>query len=126
MCACVHVYASTVFMIQGATLATSIAHCRDVNDFGGLSELVTTYVILSRVKAADGLLLMRAFCPAIFQMGELPGPSCLLKLLRSRFNKKTQDRTVYSPEEAAEEYKRRMLKHEVWKAQRRQFGPDWP
>ena len=59
MCACVHVYASTVFMIQGETLATSIAHCRDVNDFGGLSELVTTYVILSRVTAEAGLLLMQ-------------------------------------------------------------------
>ena len=40
---------STAFMIQGATLAASIADCGDVNNFGGLSDMMTTYVILSRV-----------------------------------------------------------------------------
>ena len=78
-------YASTAFMIQGATLAAGIADCGDIADYGGLSELMTTYVILSRVKSADGLLLLRAFCPNMFQMGALPGPHCLLKLLRHRF-----------------------------------------
>ena len=119
-------YASTAFMIQGATLPASIADCGDVNDFGGLSDMMTTYVILSRVKAAHGLLLMRAFSPNIFQMGELPGPSCLLKLLRSRFNKETNNKNTYNPQQAATEYKNRMLDHEVWRAERRQSGPDWP
>ena len=30
----------------------------DIADYGGLSELMTTYVILSRVKSANGLLLL--------------------------------------------------------------------
>merc|ERR1739841_472580 len=81
-------YASAAFMIQGATLPAAIADCGDVSDTGGLSELMTTYVILSRVKSADGLLLLRAFCPNMFQMGALPGPHCLLKLLRHRFGAK--------------------------------------
>ena len=67
-------YASTAFMIQGATLRAAIADCGDVTDAGGLSELMTTYVILSRVKSANGLLLLRAFCANLFQMGALPGP----------------------------------------------------
>ena len=46
-------YASTAFMIQGATLQAAIADCGDVVDIGGLSELMTTYVILSRVKSAN-------------------------------------------------------------------------
>ena len=54
-------------------------------DCGGLSELMTIYVIFSRVKSADGLLLLRAFCEQMFQMGALPGPYCLLKLLRHKF-----------------------------------------
>ena len=70
-------YASTAFMIQGATLAAAIADCGHVPDAGGLSELMTNYVILSRVKSANGLLLLRAFCADLFQMGALPGP-CLL------------------------------------------------
>lgn len=62
-------YAFTAFMIQGATLQAAIAVCGDVADAGGLWELMTTYVILSRVKSADGLLPLRAFCPNLFQMG---------------------------------------------------------
>ena len=83
-------YASTAFMIQGATLAAGIADCGDVVDFGGLSELMTVYVILSRVKSADGLLILRAFCENLFQMGDLPGSHCLLKMLR-------HEKQVYQP-----------------------------
>ena len=45
-------FASTAFMIQGETLEACIADCGDVLDRVGLSELMTTYVILSRVKRA--------------------------------------------------------------------------
>ena len=48
-------FASTAFMIQGATLPAAIADCGDVSAAGGLPELMTTYVILSRVKSANGL-----------------------------------------------------------------------
>ena len=47
-------YASTAFMMQGATLKACLADCGDVLDLPGLSELMTTYVILSRVTTADG------------------------------------------------------------------------
>ena len=47
---------------------------------------MTTYVILSRVKSAKGLLLLRAFCANLCQMSILPGPYCLLKGLRHRFS----------------------------------------
>ncbi len=42
-------YASTAFMIQGATLPAAIADCGDVADSGGLSEFMTLCVTLSRV-----------------------------------------------------------------------------
>ena len=54
-------YASTAFMMQGCSLEAAIAECGDEFQAGGLSEMMTTYVILSRVKKADGLLLQRAF-----------------------------------------------------------------
>ena len=47
-------YASTAFMMQGATLKACLADCGDVLDLPGLSELMTTYVILSRATTADG------------------------------------------------------------------------
>ena len=91
-------YASTAFMIQGATLQAAIADCGDVVDAGGLSELMTTYVIMSRVKSANGLLLLRAFCATLFQQGALPGPYTLLKFLRHRFASPAAE--SYSPPEA--------------------------
>ena len=115
-------YASTAFMIQGATLRAAIADCGDVSDVGGLSELMTTYVILSRVKSANGLLLLRAFCANLFQMGALPGPYCLLKLLRRRFAGSAQDAN-YSPADAIEEYKMMMAEYEGRRAQQKQHGP---
>ena len=65
-------FASTAFMIQGSTLDASIADCGDVLDACGLSELMTNYVILSRVKKALSLLLLRAFGHDLFQMGAPP------------------------------------------------------
>ena len=144
-------YAGTAFMIQGATLAAGIADCGDIQDYGGLSELMTTYVILSRVKSADGLLLLRAFCQNTFQMGALPGPYCLLKLLRRRFQAQaaatqhtagagstapeaasskehagsaqgSKQEQEYSAEDAIAEYHTRMAACEAWRAQRRQCG----
>ena len=87
-------YASTAFMIQGATLQAAIADCGDITDVGGLSERMTVYVILSRVKSAMGLLLIRAFCPELFQMGVLPGPYCLLKMLRRRFGQRAEQQSM--------------------------------
>ena len=78
-------YASTGFMMQGATLAAEIAECGDIFSIPGLTEVLATYVILSRVKNANLLLLLRAFCPLMFRMGAPPGPACLLELLRRRF-----------------------------------------
>ena len=47
-------YASTAFMMQGATLNACLADCGDVLDLPGLSELMTNYVTLSRVTTAEG------------------------------------------------------------------------
>ena len=74
-------YASTAFMIQGATLTAELADCGEIDAIAGLTEMMTTYVLLSRLKRADGRLLLRAFAPGLFRMDAPPGPSCLLKLL---------------------------------------------
>lgn len=83
---------------------------------------MTTYVILSLVKSANGLLLLRAFCANLFQMGALPGPYCLQKLLRHRFAGSVQD-TSYSPSEAITEYKTMMVEYEAGRVQRHKYGP---
>jgi hypothetical protein len=87
-------FASTGFMIQGVTADAAIAECGDVMSLAGLAEMVNTYVILSRVRRADCLLLLRAFSPYLFQQGAPPGPLCLLKLLRYRLRSATPNSTA--------------------------------
>ena len=70
-------FASTAFMMQGYTLDGAVADCGSVLASGGLTEMMTTYVILSRVKKADGFLLTQAFAREIFRLGVAPGPHCL-------------------------------------------------
>ena len=83
-------------MIQGETLNAELAECGDIFTPPGLSEVLTAYVILSRVKNATGLLLLRAFSPVLFQMGPPPGPLSVLTWLRQRF------RTLDEPTTAEE------------------------
>ena len=44
--------------MQGETLKAELADCGDITALPGLTEMLTTYVILSRVRKADCLLLM--------------------------------------------------------------------
>ena len=80
-------YASTGFMMQGETLLAEIAECGDIFSVPGMTEILNTYVILSRVKRADSLLLLRAFSPNLFRFGSPPGLACLIKHLQRRLGK---------------------------------------
>ena len=46
------------------------------------------YIILSRVRSADKILVAQPFAPAMFMQGDVPGPSLLLQVLR---NEKTPE-----------------------------------
>jgi len=80
-------YASTAFMIQGATLTAGLADCGDILESVGSTEAMTAYVILSRLTSANGLLLLRALSPELFTMGSAPGPFCLLEICTSSLPK---------------------------------------
>ena len=78
-------FARTAFMVQGENLDAELAECGDIFTPPSLSAAVIAYVILSRVKDAAGLLLLRAFSPVLFQMGPPAGPVSLLTWLRRLF-----------------------------------------
>lgn len=67
-------HSSTAFMMQGATLAAAIAGCGDAFGHAGLTEMITPYVVLSRARTADALLLLRVFANAI-SLGAPPRPT---------------------------------------------------
>ena len=102
-------FACTAFMVQGASLVAALADCGDVDAPGSIRSLVNAYVILSRVKRAHGLALLRAFSPELFNTGVAPGPHCLLKFLRGTHNAQCGEE-AYSTEDAQEEYQYRTQK----------------
>ena len=59
-------FASTAFMIQGTSLNAMLADCGGLWKAFTLTDMVTAYVILSRIKSATGLLLLRAFAVHLF------------------------------------------------------------
>ena len=62
-------YARTGFMMQGETLLPEIAERGDIFSVPSMIEILTTYIILSRVKTADGFLLLRPFRPTSSDSG---------------------------------------------------------
>ena len=71
--------------------------------------MINAYLILSRVKRAHGLVLLRAFSPELFRTGVAPGPHCLLKFLRCAHSSQNSD-AKYSTQDAQEEYQYRTRK----------------
>ena len=85
---------------------------------------MTGYVILSRLTAATGLLLLRAFSPVLFRQGEPPGPCVLLKWMRSRFCKETEA-AEYTFDQVLTEYAELNKQMTSDRQQRKLRGPDW-
>jgi len=99
--------------------------------------MITAYVILSRVKSAGGLLLLRAFAHHLFKWGPPVGPTCLLHLLRTRFRRKlarnaisdleTTERTLnvalepYTPEVAKADYETKTANYKRLKKIQKNF-----
>ena len=110
-------------MIQGTTLKAGLADCGGISEAVGGSEAMTAYVILSRLMSADGLLILRAFSPELFAMGNAPGPFCLLKYLRHYFGRLPGNYTV---EDARKEYEDLIKKQENQRLKRKTQGPSWP
>ena len=124
-------FASTAFMIQGATLDAMIADCGDVNEDPELSRMVCAYVILSRVRSAHKLLLTRAFSSSLFRQGAPPGPQCLRKFLFAKFNADTgqlkhETDSGYGPAEAEQEYLHLTDEWSKLKSHKRKRGKEWP
>jgi len=115
-------YACTAHMVQGMTLLAMLADCGDLLDISQLKDMLASYVALSRVRAADGLLILRTFSRMLFKQGPPPGPHVLMKLLRARLN---DNATSYTIEDALEEFSRL---NDSWiqdKKLRKEAGQNW-
>ena len=118
--------ASTAFMIQSSTWDAMLAECGDIFALPSISEIVTAYVILSRVGKAETMLLLRAFSSSLFRVGKPSGPACLLKLFRPRFASSAPEaQRPYTRNEAKEEYEQLAKQWEVAKKAQKAEGIQW-
>ena len=118
-------YASTSHLIQGETLEAELAECGDVFDTPPLKDMLSAYVVLSRVKRAVGLLLLRAFSLYLFRHGPPPGPHCLMKLLREKLTK-TDNAAEYTQSDAKAEFASLQATRTEERERRKQVGVVWP
>ncbi len=117
-------YAGTAFMNQGATLQNAIAELGNISDNTNYEGLSNAYVILSRLTRADGLLLLRAFSPALFRSGLMPGPTALLRFLQQKFgNDDTSSETMLK--QLIADYEKTKREERKRKKMHQRFGTRW-
>ena len=75
-------FSMTVDSATGKTLDTAIADLGDFAAVPSFTRAMKGYIALSRVRKAQDLYLPQPFSPCLFQQGEQPWPSLLLRFLR--------------------------------------------
>ena len=66
----------------GSTLSASLGDLLSWDKKPDLEAMIRAYIIKSRVRELDKLLLVQPYSPHLFRQGALPGPDLLMKVLR--------------------------------------------
>ena len=72
------------------------------------------YIIKSRVREADKLLLAQPYSPALFSQGTLPGPQLLLDVLENKVSPKEAEKRWTEIERERKEQKKDMGGKSKW------------
>ena len=109
-------FSTTIDGATGQTLKSGIA---DLGDFGSMPSHVAAmrgYIALSRVTAADNLLVARSFSPLLFRLGQQPFPSLLFRTLNGEMDDMPQEAFIQLCQKTATEYSNKSLLAEAeWK-----------
>ena len=100
-------FGGTAHAYCGDTLPAVIGDLLKWNHPPNLENAERAYIIKSRIRNADNLLLAQPYCPQLFHQGVQPGPHLLLRVLQ-------QDLT---PKEAKDEWKKVEAKEKATQAE---------
>ena len=75
-------FGGTAHAYCGSTLPASLGHLLSWDKKPDLESMIHAYIIKSRVREVDKLLLVEPYSPQLFRQGALPGPDLLMKVLR--------------------------------------------
>ncbi len=107
-------FGATIHSVTGQEFDFEIL---DLNSFwtnANLESMLMAYIGLSRVKKADGLLLVEPFSPCLFQQGTHPGPCILMEFLRGHIAEEDLPKRLEAAEEEALK-KRHKLHTRLWR-----------
>ena len=74
-------FGQTAHSVQGASLSAVIVDCFEVDHCSKITDMLATYIGLSRVRTKEALLISQPFSPALFCNGQPPGPEILMKVV---------------------------------------------
>ncbi len=95
----------------GATLDACQSDHLEWSRKQAIDDMQRAYINLSRVRAADHLLIVQQQSPELFRQGELPGPALVMGVLRGQ--QTIEQATIAWP---LLNVAKNMKKHETWPA----------
>ena len=105
--------------IDGATGQTLKSSLPDLGDFGSVPSYHASmrgYIAISRVTAADNMLIARSFSPLLFRLGAPPFPSLLFQALNGEMDDMKEQEFIQICMETERDSKAKMLlKDALWK-----------
>ena len=77
-------FGGTAHAYCGSTLDAAIGDCLSWDERPRREGMLRAYIIKSRVREAENMLIVQAYSPHLFRQGMLPGPQLLLDVLLKR------------------------------------------
>ena len=77
-------FGGTAHAYCGSTLPAAIGDCLSWTSKPQRDSMLRAYIIKSRVKRAEDMLIVQAYSPHLFRQGMLPGPQLLLDVLTKK------------------------------------------
>ena len=79
-------FGGTAHAYCGSTMSATLGDLLQWNKKPTLEDMLRAYIIRSRVREADKIMLAQPYSPQLFQQGLLPGPQLLLDVLLKKIN----------------------------------------
>ena len=80
-------FGGTAHAYCGSTLPAAIGDCLSWTTKPQRDAMLRAYIIMSRVKEAENMLIVQPYSPHLFRQGMLPGPRLLLDVLTKKLKR---------------------------------------
>ena len=109
-------FSSTIHVATGRTLKACLPDLGGLMEPPSLTAMMRGYIALSRATDADGILVARPFSPMLFQQGEQPFPTLLLRVLQGQIREEEVPLQCFEAQQRSKKTKEeKLLKHKSFK-----------